>query len=148
MGQDKLGCVFPLQMKCFQAHILHRSNLHLLVSAGLTSTNTLEDQSQHMLVLLLEDILMTMSSFSPITPHPVTGESIPIGVGHEFSGTISEVGPGSSQFKVGQKVAIQPTIYCGSCGACRSGVENACANGGFIGLSGGLIELHNGQDHN
>ncbi|KAF1344025.1 chaperonin 10-like protein [Delphinella strobiligena] len=76
-------------------------------------------------------------NFSPLTPHPVTGESIPIGVGHEFSGTISEVGPGSSQFKVGQKVAIQPTIYCGSCGACRDGVENACANGGFIGLSGG-----------
>ncbi|KAL1297207.1 hypothetical protein AAFC00_004777 [Neodothiora populina] len=75
--------------------------------------------------------------FAPLTPHPVTGEAVPIGMGHEFSGTIAEVGSQVSQFKVGQKVAVQPTIYCGSCGACRHGVENACANGGFIGLSGG-----------
>lgn len=61
-------------------------------------------------------------------------------MGHEFSGTISEIGAGGqsgSQFTVGQKVAIRPTIYCGSCGACRYGIDNACANGGFIGLSGG-----------
>lgn len=60
-------------------------------------------------------------------------------MGHEFSGTILEVHPDvpdASNFKVGQKCAIQPTIFCQSCGACRNGVENACANGGFIGLSG------------
>lgn len=75
-----------------------------------------------------------------MTPHPVTRETIPIGIGHEFSGTIAEIGPdvvGAEKFRVGQKVAVQPTIYCGSCGACRHGVENACPNGGFIGLSGG-----------
>jgi threonine dehydrogenase-like Zn-dependent dehydrogenase len=60
-------------------------------------------------------------------------------MGHEFSGTILEVHPEvpeASSFKIGQKCAVQPTIYCQSCGACRNGVENACANGGFIGLSG------------
>lgn len=78
-------------------------------------------------------------SFAPIEPHAVTRETIPIGMGHEFSGTILEVHPDvpdASNFKVGQKCAIQPTIFCQSCGACRNGVENACANGGFIGLSG------------
>lgn len=77
-------------------------------------------------------------NFSPVKPHPVTRETIPIGMGHEFSGTILEVGRNvSGPFKVGQKCAVQPTIYCGSCGACDNGVENACPNGGFIGLSGG-----------
>ena len=40
-------------------------------------------------------------------------------------------------FEVGQKVAVQPSIYCASCGACKVGAENACPNGGFVGLSGG-----------
>ena len=30
----------------------------------------------------------------------------------------------------------QPTVYCASCGACNVGAENACASGGFVGLSG------------
>ena len=78
-------------------------------------------------------------SFSPVHPHPITKETIPITIGHEFSGTIKELGPGleSSHLEVGQKLAIQPTIYCGQCGACKNGAENACSNGGFIGLSGG-----------
>ncbi|KAK0305867.1 hypothetical protein LTR29_016216 [Friedmanniomyces endolithicus] len=78
-------------------------------------------------------------NFSPTSPHPVTKESIPITIGHEFSGTIKELGKGleKSGLKVGQKLAIQPTIYCASCGACENGAENACLNGGFVGLSGG-----------
>jgi threonine dehydrogenase-like Zn-dependent dehydrogenase len=73
-------------------------------------------------------------------------------MGHEFSGTIIEVHPDvpdASSFHVGQKCAIQPTIFCQSCGACRNGVENACANGGFIGLSGKLLidtELEDEQE--
>lgn len=35
------------------------------------------------------------------------------------------------------QVVVQPTVYCSTCGACRNGIENACYNGGFIGLSGG-----------
>ncbi|GAB7364051.1 hypothetical protein MBLNU230_g4606t1 [Neophaeotheca triangularis] len=77
-------------------------------------------------------------TFAPTTPHPVTKETIPITVGHEFSGTITQLGAESpSHLKVGQKVAVKPNIYCGVCGACRTGVENACHNGGFVGLSGG-----------
>ncbi|KAI5356859.1 Putative alcohol dehydrogenase, zinc-type, GroES-like superfamily, NAD(P)-binding domain superfamily [Septoria linicola] len=76
-------------------------------------------------------------NFSPTSPHPVTKESIPITIGHEFSGTIAEVGKGVSHVKVGDKVAVQPTIFCGSCGACKVKAENACPNGGFVGLSGG-----------
>lgn len=77
-------------------------------------------------------------NFAPTSPHPVTKDQIPITIGHEFSGVIKELGPDCpSNLRVGQKCAIQPTVYCGSCGACKVGAENACYNGGFIGLSGG-----------
>ncbi|OCL03902.1 GroES-like protein [Glonium stellatum] len=75
-------------------------------------------------------------TFAPTSPHPVTGDTIPITLGHEFSGIIKEIGQGVEGLKVGQHVVVQPTIYCGSCGACNCGVENVCYNGGFIGLSG------------
>lgn len=78
------------------------------------------------------------SSFSPTSPHPVTKEQIPITIGHEFSGVIKTVGSSvTKNLKPGQKVCVQPTIYCGSCGACKVNAENACPNGGFVGLSGG-----------
>lgn len=58
-------------------------------------------------------------------------------LGHEFSGVVKEVGAGVSAFRAGQHVVVQPTIFCGTCGACRAGAENTCYNGGFVGLSGG-----------
>lgn len=76
-------------------------------------------------------------TFAPITPHPISRDSIPITLGHEFSGVVSEVGAGVSQFKPGQHVVVQPTLSCGTCSACRNGAENVCEKGGFIGLSGG-----------
>jgi len=83
-------------------------------------------------------------NFAPVPdkPHPITGDVVPITLGHEFSGTITELGPNltfphSVPLKVGQRVAIQPTLYCGECSACTAGVENVCHSGGFVGLSGG-----------
>ncbi|KAI8654131.1 hypothetical protein NCS56_01369700 [Fusarium sp. Ph1] len=76
-------------------------------------------------------------NFCPTTAHPVTKETIPVTLGHEFSGIISEVGPGVEGFEVGQACAVQPTIFCGHCAACDSHSENVCHDGGFVGLSGG-----------
>lgn len=67
----------------------------------------------------------------------MTHDTIPICLGHEFSGTITELGQDVSSFSIGQPVVVQPTISCGTCEACVAGVENVCYNGGFIGLSGG-----------
>lgn len=76
-------------------------------------------------------------NFAPTTPHPCTNDSIPITLGHEFSGVITELGPDVDGFTVGQQCVVQPTISCGTCHACIAGCENVCYNGGFIGLSGG-----------
>jgi D-arabinose 1-dehydrogenase-like Zn-dependent alcohol dehydrogenase len=48
-------------------------------------------------------------------PHPVTGESMPVGFGHEFSGTVVEIGSKAQNkggLKVGDHVAVQPIICC------------------------------------
>jgi (R,R)-butanediol dehydrogenase/meso-butanediol dehydrogenase/diacetyl reductase len=69
-------------------------------------------------------------------PHPVTGELPPITMGHEFSGTVVEVGEGVTKVKPGDKVVVEPIICCGECAACRQGKYNVCRKLGFVGLSG------------
>jgi (R,R)-butanediol dehydrogenase/meso-butanediol dehydrogenase/diacetyl reductase len=74
------------------------------------------------------------------SPHPLTGESVPITLGHEFAGVVAEVGEGVGDgrtgVRVGDKVVVEPYIICGRCDACRTGRYNVCATLGFVGLSG------------
>jgi alcohol dehydrogenase len=53
-------------------------------------------------------------------------------LGHEGVGVIEEVGPGVSNFKVGNKVLISCITSCGSCDACRKGMYSHCETGGWI----------------
>lgn len=77
-------------------------------------------------------------------PHPVTGSTLPQILGHEFSGTVVELGEGVTEVVVGDRVAVWPIYYCGECAACRRGMFNACQKIGFHGLSshgGGMAEF-------
>jgi (R,R)-butanediol dehydrogenase/meso-butanediol dehydrogenase/diacetyl reductase len=77
-------------------------------------------------------------------PHPVTGSTLPQILGHEFSGTVVELGEGVTNVAVGDRVAVWPVYYCGECAACRRGMLNACQKIGFHGLSsdgGGMAEF-------
>lgn len=68
---------------------------------------------------------------------------MPLTFGHEFSGTVEQVGDGVTQYKKGDRVVIQPIIYDSTCVACLEGLQNCCWQNGFIGLSGwggGLAE--------
>jgi (R,R)-butanediol dehydrogenase/meso-butanediol dehydrogenase/diacetyl reductase len=69
-------------------------------------------------------------------PHPITGESVPITLGHEFAGVVAEVGDGVKRVRVGDRVAVEPYIICGTCDACANGRYNVCQTLGFVGLSG------------
>src|SRR4051794_14264195 len=62
-------------------------------------------------------------------------------MGHELSGEIAEVHPGST-FTPGTKVVINPYISCDSCVACRQGKPNCCTSIRVLGVhtDGGLCE--------
>jgi 2-desacetyl-2-hydroxyethyl bacteriochlorophyllide A dehydrogenase len=61
---------------------------------------------------------------------------VPLTFGHEFSGTVEEVGEGVTNYKLGDRVVIQPIIYDNTCVACEEGLQNCCFSNGFVGLSG------------
>ncbi|KAJ5626208.1 alcohol dehydrogenase [Penicillium lagena] len=72
----------------------------------------------------------------PKTEHPITGEKSPITMGHEFSGTVEEVGEDVKHVVPGQRAVVRPTIFDEKCTACKQGYRHCCKNIGFIGLSG------------
>lgn len=68
---------------------------------------------------------------------------LPIVQGHEFSGVVEAIGNDPSGVRVGDRVAVSPMTYCGTCQPCRSGRFNVCRNIGCIGCysDGALVEL-------
>ncbi len=65
---------------------------------------------------------------------------LPLILGHELAGVITEIGKNVRNYKEGDKVAIAPNISCGECYYCRRGMQTACdilrtigihCNGGF-----------------
>jgi (R,R)-butanediol dehydrogenase / meso-butanediol dehydrogenase / diacetyl reductase len=80
----------------------------------------------------------------PSQPHPLTGVTAPVVLGHEIGGTVVEVGAGVTGVEPGSLVAVEPLRTCGSCRWCRSGDRNLCDVLAFHGLStggGGLAEF-------
>jgi (R,R)-butanediol dehydrogenase/meso-butanediol dehydrogenase/diacetyl reductase len=73
---------------------------------------------------------------TPERPHPLTGEAVPLTLGHEFSGEVVQVGAGVEGFPAGTPVAVEPLLSCGRCPPCRRGDEHLCEIGGAVGLSG------------
>lgn len=56
--------------------------------------------------------------------HPYT--SYPITQGHEVSGQIVELGEYVKEFQVGQRVTLEPQVFCGRCYPCLHGKYNLC----------------------
>lgn len=64
-------------------------------------------------------------------------------LGHEFSGVITAVGPGVTEFKVGDRVCVDPNELCGKCDYCRGGIGHYCTsmNGYGTTVHGGFAEF-------
>lgn len=64
-------------------------------------------------------------------------------IGHEFTGEIVETGADVKNVSVGDKVVVEPIIYCGECYACKSGRPNVCETLEAMGVhrDGGMQEF-------
>ncbi|MCU1646853.1 MAG: alcohol dehydrogenase [Nocardia sp.] len=81
------------------------------------------------------DIHIVEGEFPP-TPYPI----IP---GHEFAGEIVALGADAAGVRVGDRVAVDPSLFCGRCHYCAIGRGNLCENWGAIGdtVDGAMAEF-------
>jgi D-arabinose 1-dehydrogenase-like Zn-dependent alcohol dehydrogenase len=62
------------------------------------------------------------------------GLQLPRILGHEFGGTVEEVGREVGNFKPGDRVTVPFHLACGTCEFCRTGRANLCYAFGFTGV--------------
>ena len=60
----------------------------------------------------------------------------PATLGHECSGTVLEVGSAVERLRPGDRVAVDPAIFCGQCDQCQAGRSNTCRRLQFLGCPG------------
>ncbi|MGW6903350.1 zinc-dependent alcohol dehydrogenase family protein [Streptomyces sp. NPDC054940] len=77
--------------------------------------------------------------------HILQGEfapKLPIVPGHEFAGEVVGLGSEVTELKIGDRVAVDPSLYCNECPYCRAGRNNLCDRWQAIGVTvaGGAAE--------
>jgi len=60
---------------------------------------------------------------------------LPVVLGHEFSGIIADNSKCKQDFSIGQKVVVDPNIYCGYCQYCKEGKIQFCENLEALGVT-------------
>ncbi len=61
--------------------------------------------------------------------------SLPVTIGHEFSGVVTALGHDVQGLKVGQLVTVRPSVVCNVCEACKAGRPDDCVTRRGIGVS-------------
>jgi len=80
------------------------------------------------------------------TDYKIYSGAIPVSyprvMGHEMTGHVVEAG-GMSALRQGERVVVDPQLYCGACFHCRIGQTHLCPRGILIGrdVNGGFAEL-------
>lgn len=71
-----------------------------------------------------------------------TQPNVPVVLGHEFAGEVVRCGSKTSRLRVGDKVTIDPNMYCGNCDYCLNGKKQFCPSMSAIGVNqnGGFEE--------
>ncbi len=77
--------------------------------------------------------------------HILSGKAFaktPVILGHEVSGTVVDKAGNVNSVSLGDKVVIDPNIYCGTCKYCRKGKVSFCENHQALGVTmdGGFAE--------
>ncbi len=58
--------------------------------------------------------------------------------GHECAGAVQAVGPAVRSLRPGQRIAVDPLIWCHKCDQCRAGDIHTCRDQSFLGCPGQL----------
>ena len=61
----------------------------------------------------------------------------PIIMGHEAAGVIAQAGADVKDYRAGDRVTFDSTVYCGKCEFCKRGEVNLCDNRQVLGVSCG-----------
>ena len=80
----------------------------------------------------------------PTAPHPLTGASVPLVLGHEGAGVVVAAGAGAG-IDPGIRVGLENSVGCEHCRACLSGNRQLCPQLAVMGLmmDGALAEAVN-----
>jgi L-iditol 2-dehydrogenase len=72
-----------------------------------------------------------------------TGRRVPpIIMGHEAAGIIERTGKAVPDFKPGDRICFDSTVYCNRCAACRQGLFNRCVSRQVLGVSTPQFRRH------
>jgi len=82
------------------------------------------------------DLHVFQGEFHPRTP-------VPFVPGHEFAGTVAQVGSKVTACVPGDRVVADPIVWCGHCAACERGHYPACTSLKLVGIDfdGGFAEF-------
>ncbi|MBC8091659.1 MAG: alcohol dehydrogenase catalytic domain-containing protein, partial [Pseudonocardia sp.] len=70
--------------------------------------------------------------------HIADGEfapTLPVTPGHEFAGEVVGLGSAVIELRLGDQVAVDPSLHCGECYFCRRGRGNLCERWAAIGVT-------------
>jgi L-idonate 5-dehydrogenase len=79
--------------------------------------------------------------------HGRTGEFVvnsPLILGHEIAGEIVDIAADSGDLKIGDRVAVNPSRWCGYCDRCQEGRPNLCENIYFMGSASKTPHMQGG----
>ena len=79
--------------------------------------------------------------------HARTGDFVvtsPLVLGHEIAGEVVEIAGSAPDVKVGDRVALNPSRWCGHCKPCRENRLNLCENIFFMGSASKTPHMQGG----
>jgi L-idonate 5-dehydrogenase len=79
--------------------------------------------------------------------HGRTGDFVvtsPLVLGHEIAGEIVEIAADAPSLRIGDRVAVNPSRWCGRCARCREGRQNLCENIYFMGSASKTPHMQGG----